>query len=197
MNKSLLATRSGLTLLAAILALSSMLVRPVPANAYTAHHLCTAGADQFHCTNLKGGVVQAGTRIIMWWYGVKQSDFVEHYEGDVSSSNSWPFTPGSGNNSAMNGAHVYEFRYQPNTSWCLGVDPNNIHHVVLQSCSNGPGRLWAQDGDNWLAAYANVYATNHTSNYTHQWLYVNSPSDGYYVYTEPYGYGGYYGWKYW
>ncbi len=90
MNKSLLATRSGLTLLAAILALSSMLVRPVPANAYTAHHLCTAGADQFHCTNLKGGVVQAGTRIIMWWYGVKQSDFVEHYEGTSSATSRTP-----------------------------------------------------------------------------------------------------------
>ena len=196
MNKSLLATRSGLTLLAAILALSLSLVRPAPANAYTAHHLCSAYFP-LQCTALPGGNTYAGARIVMWWRGVTSSNFAEHYVGDVSTSPAWPFVNGSGDNTALKGHHVWEFRYQPNTSWCLGVDPNNPHHVVLVSCSDGPGRWWVQNGDqNYSAGFANVYATNHASNYTFQWLYINGTSDGYYVYTEPVGYSGFYGWRY-
>jgi hypothetical protein len=195
MNRSLLATRSGLTLLAAILALSAMLVRPVPANAYTAHHLCAA-ADNLQCTALPHGDTYAGARIVMWWRGVTSSDFVEDYVRAVSGPNAWPFTPGSGNNTAFNGDPVYEFRYQPNTSWCLGVDSANTHHVVLQSCSNGPGRWWVRSGEYYSAAYANVYATNHASGYTIQWLYVNCTSDGCYVWTEPKGLCCEYVWRY-
>ncbi len=199
MSKTVLATRSGLTLLAvAVLGLSLTLVRPAPANAYTAEHLCNAFQDRYQCVNLKGGVIQAGQRIIMWHYDAPQSDFAEHYVGKVSDTGEWPFTPGSGNNRNYNNYPVYEFRYQPNTDWCLGVDPSNTHHVVLQSCSDGPGRWWVviDDFAN-QEPIVNVYATNHASNYTPQFLYINDYHDGYYVYTEPTGYSGYYGWIYW
>jgi hypothetical protein len=198
MSKTVIATRSGLALVAAVLGLLLTLIAPAPANAYTAHHLCNAFQDRYQCVNLKGGVVQAGTRFIMWSYASKNSDFVEDYVGKVSSSNEWPFTPGSGNNSNYNGYSVYEYRYQPNTNWCMAIDPNNIHHVVLQSCSNGPGRYWVATGlypNNILEI--NVYATNHASNYTPQYLYINNYLDGYYVYAEPSGLSGYYGWIYW
>jgi hypothetical protein len=198
MSKTVIAIRSGLALLAAVLGLSLTLVTPALANAYTAHHLCNGFQDRYQCVNLKGGVTQAGTRIIMWSYSATQSDFVQVYSGTVSSSNAWPFTPGSGNNTNFNGYPVYEYRYQPNTNWCMGVDPTNTHHVVLQSCSNGPGRLWVAINDfPNNEPIVNVYATNHASNYTIQYLYINNYLDGYYVYTEPKGLSGYYGWVYW
>jgi len=48
----------------------------------------------------------------------------------------------------------------------------------------------------YSASFANVYATNHASNYTFQWLFIYGTSDGHYVYTEPKGLYGFYGWRY-
>jgi hypothetical protein len=198
MSKTVIATRTGLALLAAVLGLSLTLVAPAPANAYTPHHLGNSFQDRYQCVSIHGGTVQSGTRFVMWYYTSTSTDFVEHYEGTVSSSNTWPFTAGSGLNAKYDGYPVYEYRYQPNTDWSMGIDTNNIHHVVLKSSYTGAGRLWVATGlypnDGLMV---NVYASDHASNYTPQYLYINNYLDGYYVYVEARGLSGYYGWIYW
>jgi hypothetical protein len=75
----------------------------------------------------------------------------EELVGTVSSSNSWPFTAGSGLNAKYNGDQVFQLVENEDQSQCAGISYWIGQEATLGvvPCSNGLGRLWVYN-DDWL-----------------------------------------------